>query len=108
MEQAALGTQASRTHTRRLTAVISAKMQGLGLEKAERKKTQTSVSCSQSRKHSVEVEEGEGDGSVPSRDSLDPIISRGSSWNTAPISGLPSTSRVSPGWIGAGPEDRTG
>lgn len=59
----------------------------------------------------MEVEEGGGIRSVSSRDQLDPIVSSKPCWNAAHISGLPSTSRVGPGWTGAefrGRVQRTG
>lgn len=47
-----------------------------------------------------------------SLDQLDPIQSGRPCWNMAPISGVPGTPRVSPGWTGqsseAGPEEGVG
>lgn len=54
----------------------------------------------------MKVEEGGGIRSVSSRDQLDPILSWRPCWNVAPISGLPGTSRVSPGWTEAEFRDR--
>lgn len=51
-------------------------------------------------------------GSGVSLDQLDPIQSGRPCWNMAPISGVPGTPRVSPGWTGqsseAGPEEGVG
>lgn len=52
------------------------------------------------------------EGSGVSLDQLDPIQSGRPCWNMAPVSGVPGTPRVSPGWTGqsseAGPEEGVG